>query len=154
MLGSVLKLRRDMSPVRSQSQMPSEFLRHFWGANLLDDVFNNSLMPFWNSMRTDIKETEHAFLLEVDMPGFSKENIQVEYHEGILTITARVDEDHQEKDYQLIRQERRLGRMSRSYHLDGIDEDQIQAVYRDGVLRLLVPKSSDNNNYRKQIDIQ
>ncbi|HWP95254.1 MAG TPA: Hsp20/alpha crystallin family protein [Syntrophomonadaceae bacterium] len=105
-------------------------------------------------MRTDIKETEHAYLLEVDMPGFSKEHIQVEYHDGVLTISAQMDEARKETDYQMIRQERHEGRMSRSYRLDGIDEDQIQAVYRDGVLRLLMPKSSENSNYRKRIDVQ
>lgn len=145
-------MRRDL-PIR-QNLSPSNLFRNLWGASLIDDLFNNNLTPMTGGMRTDVRETENEYLLEIDMPGLAKENINIEYQDGMLTISAQQEESHQNQDHRYIRQERHLGRSSRSYQIHDVEEDKIQATYRDGVLQVTLPKSKEHHDYRRRINIQ
>jgi HSP20 family protein len=134
--------------------MPSEMLRGSFPGNLFESILNNSFMAGFNtSMRSDIKETNQEYILEVEIPGFSKENINVECQDGLLTISAVNMQDTDDNTANYVRQERQFGKISRSYRIDGIDEDQILAEYRDGILRLTLPKSNETNEKRKRIAI-
>lgn len=144
-------MRRDLEPY--QHYTPSEIARRPF-PNLFDDFFNNSFIAGFNtSMRSDIKEREHEYLLEVEMPGYTKENIEVECHDGHLTISAANSQENDEQKSNYIRQERQYGRITRSYRIDGIDEDKITAAYQNGVLILTLPKNSDSADKKKRIDI-
>ncbi len=148
-------MARDLSPWSGgRSQSPAEFLKDSFGNGFLDDFFNHSFFSgFSSTMRTDIKENDDDYVLEVEMPGFSKEHIRVECVQGRITISARHVRQEEEGRENMLRQERHFGRVSRSYSFDGIDEEGVHAEYRDGILKISVPKQHQSTPGRKQIDI-
>ena len=96
-----------------------------------------------NMMKTDIKEKEDGYELEMDLPGFTKDEITAELKDGYLTIhaTSNQNKDEKDEDGKYIRRERYAGAFSRSFYVgDGLTESDIQARYEDGILKLSVPK--------------
>ena len=95
-------------------------------------------------MKTDIKETDSGFELEMDLPGFKKDEIEAKLENGYLTISAAKGldkEEKNEKDGKYIRKERYSGAMSRSFYVgDELKQEDIKAKYQDGILKLSVPK--------------
>lgn len=93
-------------------------------------------------IRTDIKETENAYVLEADLPGFKKEDIDIEIGDGVLTLTAKQNEENEEKDDggRFVMRERRSGVFKRSYDTTGIDTENLKASFENGVLTLTMPK--------------
>ncbi len=97
-------------------------------------------------MLTDVKEHEDHYEVEIDLPGFKKEEITIELNEGYLTITASkgVDEDEKNKQGKIVRQERYAGVMQRSYYVgEQMTTEDIKAKYEDGVLKLEIPKKEE-----------
>ena len=93
--------------------------------------------------KTDIQEDGDNFVLEADLPGFKKDEVNVELENGYLTISASkgLDKDEEDKKGKFIRQERYAGAMSRSFYVgDYVTEEDIHAKFENGVLRLDVPK--------------
>ena len=95
------------------------------------------------AFRTDIRDLGESYVLEAELPGFQKEDIDLELKDGILTVSARHDDTRETKDDQgnYIRRERRYGSFSRSFDVTGIDEGAITARYENGVLSLDLPKT-------------
>ena len=96
-----------------------------------------------NVMKTDVKETETAYEVDIDLPGFKKDEINAQLDNGYLTISAAkgLDKDEKDKKGKYIRKERYAGAMSRSFYVgEGITQEDIKAKYEDGILRLSVPK--------------
>lgn len=94
-------------------------------------------------MKTDIKETEKAYELAIEMPGFKKENVQVELSEGYLTISGATASESEEtsEDGTFLRKERFNGNCRRSFYVgDDISENDIRAKFEDGILKIVVPK--------------
>jgi HSP20 family molecular chaperone IbpA len=93
-------------------------------------------------MKTDVKETEEGYEVNVDLPGFKKEEIHLELENGNLTIsTEKSLENKEEKQGRLLRQERYAGTMSRSFYVGrNVTEEDIRAKYENGVLTLMIPK--------------
>lgn len=139
--------------------MPSLFNEHLFN-DVFDDDFFMKKNPLYgkhakNLMKTDVKEVENGYEVDIDLPGFKKENIQLSYENGYLTVCASkgLDKDEKGKDGQYIRQERYCGQMSRSYYIGDVNKNDIHAKYDGGVLQLSIPKmqqSIDNNKI--QID--
>ena len=97
-------------------------------------------------MLTDVKEHENNYEVEIDLPGFKKEEITIELNEGYLTITASkgLDEDEKNKQGMIVRQERYAGVMQRSYYVgEQLTTEDIKAKYEDGVLKLEIPKKEE-----------
>ena len=97
-------------------------------------------------MKTDVHEHEDRFEVDIDLPGFKKEEISLALENGYLTITAAkgVDKDEEDKKGKLIRCERYAGSMQRSFFIGkNITEDEIKARFEDGVLKLTVPKKEE-----------
>ena len=97
-------------------------------------------------MLTDVKEHENHYEVEIDLPGFKKEEITIELNEGYLTITASkgLDEDEKSKQGKIVRQERYAGVMQRSYYVgEQLTTEDIKAKYEDGVLKLEIPKKEE-----------
>ena len=116
----------------------------------LFDTFDNFARDFFRSsnaslpaFRTDIRELDGKYVLEAELPGFSKEDISLDVKDGILTISAEHKENHEEKDERgnYLRRERRYGSFTRSFDITGIDESGITAAYQNGVLEPTLPKS-------------
>ncbi len=134
--------------------MPSIF-----GENLFDDLFD---FPFYddrnenkiekklygrharNLMKTDIKELDNGYELEIDLPGFKKEEIHASLENGYLTISAAkgLDQDEQDKETgHYIRRERYAGSCERSFYVgDGVTQEDVKAEFKHGILKLFVPK--------------
>ncbi|MDO4869357.1 MAG: Hsp20/alpha crystallin family protein [Bacillota bacterium] len=94
-------------------------------------------------MKTDIKELDKAFELDIDMPGVAKEDVKAQIVDGYLIVSASTNKESEEKDEQdkYIRKERYSGSMSRRYYVgDNIEQDDIKAKFEDGILKLTIPK--------------
>ena len=131
--------------------MPSIF-----GENLFDDFMNDFRLPAFpdvdkelygkhakNLMKTDVKETEKGYEVDMDLPGFKKDEIQMELNDGVLTISAAkgLDKDEEDKKGKYIRKERYAGAMQRSFYVgENLTQEDIKAKYENGILRLSVPK--------------
>lgn len=123
--------------------------RRHTGFDLFDDFFND---PFFTApagqsqntlMRTDVSDNGSCYLLDMELPGFKKEDIKAELKNGYLTISASHEENKDEKDQQgkLIRQERYSGSCRRSFYVgDGLKQEDIKAAFENGVLKLQFPK--------------
>ena len=94
-------------------------------------------------MKTDVHEHEDHYELDIDLPGFKKEEIEIELNDGYLTVNAAkgLEEDDRTKKGRLIRQERYTGSMQRSFYVgEGVKEEDVKAKFEHGVLKLSVPK--------------
>ena len=127
-----------------------------WSNHLMDDLFDRTfgMMP-WpderelygknarNIMKTDVHELENSYEMNVDLPGFKKENIHVDLKEGYLTVRAEKGlEKEEKKEKKVIRSERYVGSMSRSFYVGDIEPESIKCKYEDGVLTLEFPKEN------------
>ena len=131
-------------------------LPSIFGENLFDEVFDDNfgMFPVWNDrnplygkhsknlMKTDVRETEDTYEVDIDLPGFKKDEISVDLKDGYLTVSAAkgLDKDEQDKKGRYIRQERYAGSCSRSFYVGEIEADQISAKYEDGILKISLPK--------------
>ena len=94
-------------------------------------------------MKTDVQEHDNQYEVDIDLPGFKKEEVNLELENGYLTVSAAkgLDKDEQTKEGKMIRQERYAGAMQRSFYVgENITAEDVQAKMEDGVLKLLVPK--------------
>ena len=115
--------------------MDFPFDRDFWGRT------NNKTTK--NLMKTDIREHDAGYELDIDLPGFKKDEIKVELENGYLTISATksTDNDEQNKKGKYIRRERYAGTMQRSFYVgDDVTQEDIKAKFENGILRLSIPK--------------
>ncbi len=96
-----------------------------------------------NMMKTDVRETADSYELDIDLPGFSKDEIDVKVNDGYLTISASkgLDKDDKDKKGNYIRRERYAGAMQRSFYVGDVPSGDIHAKYEDGILKLSVPKT-------------
>ena len=131
------------------------FMPSIFNDNVFDDFFD---FPFYddraekklyghhaaNLMKTDIQEHEDGYTLEMDLPGFKKEEIQIELNNGYMTISAAkgLDEDEKDKNSgKYIRRERYTGSCQRSFYVgEDVTEEDIKAEFKHGILKLFIPK--------------
>ena len=109
----------------------------------LDDAFNSFFKPMffeekYNVMKTDIRESEMAYLMDVEIPGFEKKDITLSIEKGYLTISAD-KKDCSDKKETFLRRERSC-RVSRTYYVGDVNRDLIKAKYESGVLQIEIPK--------------
>ena len=109
-------------------------------------------------MKTDIKEKKDKYLIEVDLPGYEKENIDLKLKDGYLEVSAKVvKEENTEDDERFVHKERYYGQCSRSFYVgDQITEEDIQAEFKNGTLKISVPKKEETKKIpeTKRIEIQ
>ena len=145
--------------------MPSIF-----GENLFDDFFGD--FPFYyddramkdaekklyghkanHVMKTDIKEMNNGYELVVDLPGFKKDEIKLELDNGYLTISAAkgLDKDETDKETgKYIRRERYAGNLSRSFYIGDVKQEDVKAVFKNGILSITVPKEDKKAKEEKK----
>ena len=109
------------------------------------DVFDEFFAPDFftrevKGMRTDVTETEKEYLLEIELPGFNKENVEISVENGYLTVSAKKDEEKETKNDRYVSRERYTGSLTRSWYVGEIDQEQIKASFNNGVLNVSVPK--------------
>jgi len=139
----------NLIPSRMQSRTFND-LGTFGGLMRLLDDFPTSVMD--NRMfRTDILDAGDHYTLQAELPGMNKEDIQLDVKDGLLTIQATHEENKEDERY--LCRERRYGSFSRSFNLDGIDEDAISAKFENGVLELTLPKTVPPQPETRRIEI-
>ena len=130
-------------------------LPSIFSENLFDDFFNDNfgMFPVWNErnplygkrtknlMKTDVRETEDSYELDIDLPGFKKDEVTVDLKDGCLTISAAkgLDKEEQDKKGRYIRQERYAGACSRSFYVGDVEPKDVSAKFEDGILRIPMP---------------
>ena len=118
----------------------------------LDSIFDD-FMDTKEPMKCDIYEKDGIVHIEADMPGMKKEDIKVELNDGYLTIGATKEENNEEKDKNFIKKERFYGKLERKFYIGDVNEDEVNAEFTDGVLKIQVPKEDKERN-KKTIDIK
>lgn len=123
-----------------------------------DDFFRDDFFKEKNNlMKTDIKETEDSYILDIDLPGYKKEDIKVDITDGYLTINAKTSNEKEEKDKgKFVRRERFMGEASRSFYVgEDIKEEEIKASFKNGILNLEIPKVTpeEKKSQKKYIEI-
>lgn len=109
----------------------------------------------FSSFRTDIREEEDRYILKADLPGCSREDVEVTVENDRLTISARRSEESgAEDDSGYLRRERIWGSFCRSFDLSAVDADNISAAYSDGVLTLTLPKKEQSRPSSRKLEIQ
>ena len=130
-----------------------------FGENLFDDFMNDFAFPDFtdsaniekalygkhakNLMKTDVKDTENGYEVDIDLPGFKKDEITMKLENGTLTVSAAkgLDKDEENKEKKYVRRERYAGACQRSYYVgEDITEEDIKASFEHGILTLFVPK--------------
>ena len=112
--------------------------------DLIGDMFRDPFSSENESkiMRTDIKEKKDKYLIDIDLPGYEKENIKIELEDGYLTVHANRDTNNEEKEEgKFVRKERYVGSCSRSFYVgDAVEIEDIKASFKNGTLKIEVPK--------------
>ncbi len=151
--------------------MMSTYLPSLFGENLMDmfDDFDRDFARTFSRpehalygknagrmMKTDVKETDDGYQVDIDLPGFKKEDIHLDLTSGYLTISAeKTLSKDQENNGKVLRQERYAGSMQRSFYVgNNLTEEDIKAKYENGVLSLIVPKKEPELPQKKQILIE
>ena len=146
-------------------------LPSIFGENLFDDLFGFSAFPELRDidrklygrnaareMKTDVREHDDSYEVDVDLPGFKKEEIKLNLENGYLTIATEkaLEKKQENKKDKVLRQERYSGTMQRSFYVgDSVTEEDIKAKYENGVLSLTIPKKEQQKvNEKKQILIE
>ena len=135
--------------------------------NVFDDLFDQTMNmdmfgrrnPLYGKhakdlMKTDVRETEDSYVLDIDLPGFKKDELQVELENGYLTIRAEkgLDKDETDKKGRYIRQERYAGALSRSCYVgEGFTVDDMHAKFENGILQISVPKEAPKALPKKNV---
>lgn len=128
-----------------------------------EDPFNSLISDFFSDMvdvadigfKTDIREDKDNYYIEAELPGLSKEDINLEIEENNLIISATNEDVREEKNDVYLRRERRTGKYQRAFAIDKVKEDDIKAEYNDGILTVTLPKETPGETgKRRVIDIE
>lgn len=126
--------------------------------DLLGEMFSD---PFFiehesRTMKTDIKEKKDKYIIDIELPGYQKENIKMEVDNGYLTVYAEINSDNEEKEEgKFVRKERYAGSCSRSFYVGTeVQSEDIKASFKNGMLRIEVPKKEENRELPEKKYIQ
>jgi len=125
----------------------NQFFRNFFGDN-----FAGFMDMHQNPFRVDIRESNEAYFIEAELPGVKKEDINVEYNNNYLTLSAKREDKATNIEGNFVKRERHFGELKRSFYVDDIDENKIEASFKEGILRVVLYKQS-KGTHGKRIDI-
>lgn len=119
----------------------------------LEKEFFGNMNTSISVFRTDIIEKDDKFILQAELPGFNREDINIDIKDGLLTINAQHTQQDEIKENHYVRRERKFGSFTRRFDVTGINEERISASYKDGILELELPKAAQVVNEAKKIEI-
>lgn len=125
--------------------------------DMFNDFFNDDMLSAFNSngsFKTDIKETPEGYIVHAELPGVKKEDINIDYNNNYLTISANRNYENEEKKDNYIKRERSYGSICRGFYISNVDRSLIKAKFDNGVLSIELPKKelTANNNSRILIE--
>ena len=147
-----------LMPTVFHENLFDDFFDPFWNDAALERMMNREARDTFgkrgaNMMKTDVRETDDSYEVDMDLPGFKKDEVKVQLADGYLTIEAAKGLDKDEKDKKsgkYIRRERYAGSMSRSFYVgEGVTQEDIHAKYEHGVLKLSIPKKEEQKKVEK-----
>ena len=144
----------DLVPFRNRSRRDVAERNEDPFNSLVSDFFGDVMDFAGRSFRADIKESDEEYTIEAEMPGMKKEDIGLEIDDDYLTISAEHKEEKEEKNDNYIRRERRQGRYTRSFYLENVDQDDINAEYDGGILKVHLPKVEKTPVKKRTIEIE
>lgn len=116
----------------------------------LDSMFDDLLSNTNSNMKCDIYEKDNNYYIEMDVPGFKKEEINIECNDGYLKISASKSEEKSDENKNYLRRERQTSEYSREFYLGkDINEESIKAEFKDGTLNVTIPKKEELSNTKK-----
>ena len=126
--------------------------------DLFDYFFNDDFMPAFTggfpAFKADIRETDKEYIIDAELPGVTKDDIKLDLNEDVLTICVEKSEETKEEKNSYIRRERRYGSSSRSFRIENIKHEGVNAKYDNGVLSVSLPKLREAPVDKRSIDIQ
>lgn len=131
-----------------------DWMRSVFDDDWTDGLFGGAMQNFFSgAIKADISEKENEYIVEAEMPGIKKDQIEIRYENNVLTISAKQRDEIKEEGGKYLRRERYFGEMRRSFLLENVDEDRIHAEYREGLLRIVLPKDLSKTQKSRKIDI-
>ena len=121
--------------------------------DMFDNMFKAPVMSPNALMKTDVHEKDGKYILDVEIPGYKKEDVQISLYNGTLSITASKNNSSEEKDDsgRVIRQERYSGTCSRSYYVgEGVKDTDVHATFTDGILKIEIPTEQKKEEEEKK----
>jgi HSP20 family protein len=141
--------RYDLSPINDPFNPITGLMNLF-----TQRAFPGDLLGEWNMPAVDIHEKEDGYVVKADLPGYSKEELDIRIDDNVLTLSAQHSEELKNESDGYLRQERRSSSFHRSFQFDaGIDHEKVKADYTNGVLTLELPKTEPHNRGRR-IELQ
>ena len=126
--------------------------------DLLDEMFRDPFFTDYESkvMKTDIKEKKDKYLIDIELPGYEKENIKIDIEDGYLTVHAEINSNNDKKeDGKYVRKERYMGSCSRSFYVGTeVKNEDIKASFKNGMLKIEVPKKEEKKELPEKTYIQ
>ena len=128
--------------------------------DLLGEMFRDPFFTDYESkvMKTDIKEKKDKYLIDIELPGYEKDNIKIDVEDGYLTVHAEIDANKEEKDEgKFVRKERYMGSCSRSFYVGNeVQSEDIKASFKNGMLKLEIPKKEEQKELpeKKYVEIE
>lgn len=124
--------------------------------DIFEEMFND---PFFNGfsrqqsnlMQSDVKENDKQYLIDINLPGYDKENIELSIDNGYLNINAKIEESKDDEKENYIHKERYVGECHRSFYVgDDIKEEDVKANFKNGILKLTIPKKEEKKIENKK----
>ena len=117
-------------------------MRKYYLDSIFDDFMDDKPVFPMDTMKCDIYEKDGAYHIEADIPGFKKDEISVDCEDGYVTITAEKNSENEEKDEgkKYLKRERSYSKTTRKFYVGDIDANEIKAEFKDGMLKVTVPK--------------
>lgn len=143
----------DLTPFRKNNLSGTDDFLSPFIRNFFDDGFLSAVNYMQGNFKVDLKETDESFLVEAELPGIKKEAIDVDFHNNHLVISAKRDEALEDKKENYVRRERHYGELKRSFYIENVDQNKIDASFADGVLKITLPKLTKGNDKKRKIDI-
>lgn len=123
-----------------------------WFTDVFDWSFGNSAKTTHGYLKTDIKEFDKSYVLFVEVPGYKKEDIDISYDDGYLTVSVSAENGYNDKN-EYLRKERYFENYSRTFYVGNIDENDINASLDSGILNICIPKKTETKQGKKAISI-
>ena len=126
-------------------------------SNLIEDFFNESV-PAWTGLatkpRVNVRETENNFSIEMAVPGFSKENFDIDIADDLLTVSAKKQFEREDEDQGYTRREFNYSEFTRTFTLpESVNPDSISCKYNNGMLNIVIPKKEESKRSKKSIKV-
>lgn len=123
-----------------------------------DDFFRDPFFAKVSSMTTpikaDVKETDKEYVVEAELPGVNKDDILIDLHDDVLTLGVDTNSEKEEENDGYIYKERQRGSYRRSFNVYNIDNENVKAAYKDGILTVTLPKATEEEKKTRKINIE